>query len=58
MCNFKPIRSRKIKAHGLPNSISIDLAPYAGVMFMVKAGKKMPIFEDPDVVRQAESKAA
>ncbi len=38
MCNFKPIRSRKIKSHGLPNSISIDLAPYAAVMFSVKTG--------------------
>ena len=35
MCNFEPIRSRKIKAHGLPNSISVDLAPYAAVMFSV-----------------------
>ena len=57
MCNFKPIRSRKIKSHGLPNSISIDLAPYAGIMFVVKAGKKVPIFEDPDVVRKAETTA-
>lgn len=58
MCNFEPIRSRKIKAHGLPNSISIDLAPYAAVMFSVKTGKKKPVYEDPDVTKKAASKAA
>ena len=57
MCNFKPVRSHKIKAHGLPNSITIDLAPYAGVMFSVKAKKKVPIFEDPDVVKKPVRKA-
>ncbi|MBQ6333608.1 MAG: 1,4-alpha-glucan branching protein GlgB [Erysipelotrichaceae bacterium] len=58
MCNFKPIRSRKEKAHGLPNSIEIDLAPYAGVMFVVKTGKKQPILEDPDLIKSRASKAA
>ena len=58
MCNFKPIRSRKIKSHGLPNSISIDLAPYAAVMFSVKTGKKMPVYEDPDLSKVKASKAA
>jgi 1,4-alpha-glucan branching enzyme len=58
MCNFKPVRSHKVKAHGLPNSIEIDLAPYAGVMFAVKAGKKQPIFEDPDAVKKKATKAA
>ena len=58
MCNFKPIRSHKIKSHGLPNSISIDLAPYAAVMFSVKTGKKMPVYEDPDLSKVKASKAA
>jgi len=42
MCNFKPIKSKKDKAHGLPNSIAIDLAPYAGVMFSIPIKKKAP----------------
>ena len=58
MCNFKPIRSHKIKSHGLPNSIEIDLAPYAGVMFAVKAGRKTAFFEDPDVMKRRASEAA
>lgn len=40
MCNFKPIKSRKIKSHGLPNSITIDLAPYAGIIFSTKNKKE------------------
>ena len=58
MCNFKPIRSHEIKSHGLPNSIEIDLAPYAGVMFAVKAGRKTAFFEDPDVMKRRASEAA
>lgn len=45
MCNFKPVKSRKIKAHGLPNSISIDLAPYAAVIFSIPIAKKAPTLE-------------
>ena len=41
MCNFKPVRSKKVKAHGLPNSIAIDLAPYAGIIFSTKIKKKI-----------------
>lgn len=58
MCNFKPIRSHKVKAHGLPNSIEIDLAPYAAVMFAVKSGKKTAYFEDPDLAKKTVSKSA
>lgn len=47
MCNFKPIKSRKIKSHGLPNSISIDLAPYAGIIFSIPIKKKAPTIEEP-----------
>ena len=57
MCNFKPIRSKKVKAHGLPNSIAIDLAPYAGVMFSVKTRKKAPVLEDPDLVKTAKPRS-
>ena len=42
MCNFKPIRSRKVKAHGLANSISIDIAPYAAIIFSIPIKKKAP----------------
>ena len=47
MCNFKPIKSRKVKSHGLPNSISIDLAPYAGIIFSTRIKKKAPTLEEP-----------
>ena len=47
MCNFKPIKSRKIKAHGLPNSITIDLAPYAGIIFSIPIKKKAPVISKP-----------
>ena len=51
MCNFKPIRSRKVKSHGLPNSIAIDLAPYAGVMFSIPIKKKAPTLKTPKTKR-------
>ena len=47
MCNFKPIKSKKVKAHGLPNSIVIDLAPYAGIIFSVPIKKKVPTLNVP-----------
>ena len=46
MCNFKPLRSKKVKAHGLPNSIAIDLAPYAGIIFSTKVKKKIARVEN------------
>ncbi len=49
MCNFKPVRSKKVKAHGLPNSIAIDLAPYAGIIFSTKIKKKAPVLEDSNL---------
>ncbi|MDO4197530.1 MAG: 1,4-alpha-glucan branching protein GlgB [Erysipelotrichaceae bacterium] len=42
MCNFTPITSKRVKAHNMNNSIEIDLAPYAGVMFMAPRPKKEP----------------
>ena len=48
MCNFKPIRTRRIKAHGLPNSISIDLGPYAAAIFYIKLNKKVLKIEEPN----------
>ena len=36
MCNYEPIISSNIKAHGYDQSISIDLAPYAGIIFKVR----------------------
>ena len=47
MCNFKPVKSRKISAHGLSNSISIDIAPYAGIVFSIPIGRKSPVKENP-----------
>ena len=55
MCNFKPIKSRKIKSHGLPNSISIDLAPYAGIIFSIPIKKKAPTIEEPKSKRSIKS---
>jgi len=46
MCNFKPITSRKVKAHGLPNSIAIDIAPYSAIIFSTPIAKKAAIDED------------
>jgi len=51
MCNFKPIKSRKIKSHGLPNSITIDLAPYAGIIFSTKIKKKADTLEKPKTIK-------
>ena len=48
ICNPKPIKSRKIKAHGLPNSISIDLGPYAAAIFYIKLNKKILKIEEPN----------
>lgn len=47
MCNFKPIKSKKIKSHGLPNSITIDLAPYAGIIFSIPIKRKAPTLNKP-----------
>jgi len=47
MCNFKPIASRKVKAHGLNNSIAIDIAPYSAIIFSTPIDKKAPIDEEP-----------
>ena len=55
MCNFKPIKSKKIKAHGLPNSITIDLAPYAGIIFSTKVKKKAICLEDPNEIESVKS---
>ena len=55
MCNFKPIKSRKIKAHGLPNSISIELAPYAGIVFSIPIKKKAPTIKEPKTKRSIKS---
>ena len=55
MCNFKPIKSRKIKSHGLPNSIAIDLAPYAGVMFSIPIKRKAPTLKTPKTKRSIKA---
>lgn len=47
MCNFKPIQTRKVKSHGLTNSITIDIAPYAGIIFSIPIARKAPIASKP-----------
>lgn len=36
MCNYKPLASNDIEAHGYKQSLEIDIAPYAGIIFKVK----------------------
>lgn len=49
MCNFKPVKTKKIKAHGLPYSISIDIAPYAGIIFSIPISKNPATLEINDI---------
>lgn len=39
MCNFTPIKAKRRKRHGLKHSITISLAPFAGIIFKVKHRK-------------------
>ena len=55
MCNFKPVRSEKISSHGLPNSIEIDIAPFAGIMFSMRMEKARLFMENPDFILNIES---
>ena len=52
MCNFKPVRTRKVKAHYLPNSISVDIAPYAAMIFSTKTKKKVQVLDDPKILNK------
>ena len=54
MCNYKPVKSQKITSHGLPNSIEIDIAPYAGIMFWTKIEKERLFLENPDFLKNIE----
>ena len=54
MCNYKPVRSSKIYSHGLPNSIEIDIAPYAGIMFCTKIEKKRLYVENPEFLQNID----
>lgn len=42
MCNFEPIKAEKIEAHRCNYSISLRLAPFAGILFHVKK-RKSPV---------------
>lgn len=55
MCNFKPIKSDKIKSHGLLNSIAIDIAPYCGIIFSTPIEKKTISLETPKNIRKLET---
>ena len=50
MCNYKPIKSEKIMSHSLPNSIEIDIAPYAAIMFSMRIEKDRLFLENPDFI--------
>lgn len=50
MCNYKPIKSEKIMSHSLPNSIEIDIAPYAAIMFSMRIEKERLFLENPDFI--------
>ena len=54
MCNYKPVKSKKITSHGLPNSIEIDIAPYAGIMFCMRIEKERLFLENPDFLANME----
>ena len=54
MCNYNPVHSRRISAHGLPNSIEIDIAPYAGIMFSIPIEKERIFLENPDLFKNIE----
>ena len=41
MCNYNPIGSTNNKAHNLPHSIDITIAPYAAIIFRVDISKKL-----------------
>ena len=48
MINDKQLFASSTKAHGLSHSISIDLAPYAAIIFSKKIDRKAPVYEDPE----------
>ncbi len=39
MCNFEPVKAKRRKRHGFMHSITIDLAPFAGIIFSAKVQK-------------------
>ena len=39
MCNFEPIKAKRRKRHGFTHAITIDLAPFAGIIFKTKVQK-------------------
>ena len=58
MCNYKPIRTKKKKSHDLPQSIDIDIAPFAAIIFRVKVTKeKLQKYYKPPVIVKKEIKA-
>lgn len=51
MCNYKPIRTSKVKSHGLNQSIKIRIAPFAAIIFKVKVTKdKLEAFYNPKII--------
>ena len=55
MVNENELWTSSFRAHGLPQSIGIDLAPYAAAIFMTDIGRKAPVSEEPEQFRSAES---
>ena len=54
MVNENELWTSSFRAHGLPQSIGIDLAPYAAAIFMTDIGRKAPVSEEPEQFRSAE----
>ena len=54
MVNENELVSSHIKAHGMSQSIGIDLAPYAAIIFVTEIGRKAPIPEEPERVCSVE----
>ena len=52
--NENELVSSHIKAHGMSQSIGIDLAPYAAIIFVTEIGRKAPIPEEPERVCSVE----
>lgn len=52
--NENELVSSHIRAHGMSQSIGIDLAPYAAIIFVTEIGRKAPIPEEPERICSVE----
>ncbi|MBR0462021.1 MAG: 1,4-alpha-glucan branching protein GlgB [Erysipelotrichaceae bacterium] len=55
MCNFEPVRSSKVKANNLSDSIKITIAPYAAIIFRVRVTReKLEKYRNPKIIKPKE----